>query len=155
MRLIFGDMTKKVNVFNLEQQPRDMDDQAFEVNHIDNLTSEHSKEIELETECEFELESEDFNLDKIVNSAVNWASNIISLNAEPTNLTPLSIESSSSLELKALPTHLKYIYLGGQETLSVIIATHLTASKKRALRQFLENIEKPLVGWWLTLRDWV
>ena len=35
MRLTFGDMTKVVNVFNLGEQPCDMDDQSFEVNLID------------------------------------------------------------------------------------------------------------------------
>jgi len=40
MRLTFGDMTKKVNVFNLEKLPRNMDDQSFKVNLIENLTSE-------------------------------------------------------------------------------------------------------------------
>jgi len=49
-----------------------MNDQSFEVNLIESLTSEHSEEIELEAECKFELESEDFNLDKFVNSAMNW-----------------------------------------------------------------------------------
>ena len=33
---------------------------------IENLTSEHRKEMELETECDFELESDDFNLDQVV-----------------------------------------------------------------------------------------
>ena len=56
MRLTFN-MTKEVNVFNLGRQPRDLDDQFFETNLIENLTSEHSKEIDLEAECEFELES--------------------------------------------------------------------------------------------------
>ena len=41
MRLTFGDMTKKVNVFNLGKHPYDMDDQPFEVNLIENVTSEH------------------------------------------------------------------------------------------------------------------
>ena len=45
MRLSFGDMTKKVNVFNLEKQPEDMDDQTFEENLIENLTSGHSEEL--------------------------------------------------------------------------------------------------------------
>ena len=61
-----------VNIFNLGKQPRDMDDQTFKVNLIKNLTSEHNKEIELKNECEFELEYEDFNLDKIVKSAVRF-----------------------------------------------------------------------------------
>ena len=42
MRLTFGNMTKEVNVFNLGEQPYDMDDQSFEVNLIENLMSEHS-----------------------------------------------------------------------------------------------------------------
>ena len=74
-----------------------MDYQTFEVILIENLTSEHSKKIELETECEFELESEDFNLDQIIDSAVNWTSNPISLNPEPINLSPSSDESSTPL----------------------------------------------------------
>ena len=71
MRLTFGDMTREVNVFNLGKQPRDVEDQTFEVNLIENLTSEYREELELKTECDFELESEDFNLDQIVESAVN------------------------------------------------------------------------------------
>ena len=48
MRLTFGDMTREVNVFNLGKQPRDIEDQTFEVNLIENLTSEHREELELE-----------------------------------------------------------------------------------------------------------
>ena len=117
------DMTKKVNVFNLEKHPYDMGDSPFEINLIEDLTSEHSKEIKLEAECDDECEYEDFKLDEIVNFTIEWASSPSSLNPEPTSLTPLSIESFSSLELKALPKHLKYAYLSEQETLSVIVAS--------------------------------
>jgi len=111
MRLTFGDMTREVNVFNLGKQPLDVEDQTLEVNLIKNLTSEHREEVKLETDCDLELESEDFNLDQIVESAVNWASNPISPNVEPINLTPPSSEPSPSLELKALPGHLStFIY---------------------------------------------
>ena len=92
MRLIFGDMIREVNIFNLGKQPRDVEDQTFEVNLIKNLTSEHREELELKTDCDFELEFEDFNFDQIVESAVNWASNPISLNVEPINLTHPSSE---------------------------------------------------------------
>ena len=105
-------MTREVNVFNLGKQPHEVDDQTFEVNLIENLTSEHREELEVETDCDFELESDDFNLDQVVESAVNWASNPISPNVEPTNLTQPSSELSPSLELKGLPAHLKYVYLG-------------------------------------------
>ena len=70
MRLTFGDMTKEVNVFNLE----DINDQTFEVNSIENLTSEHEENMEIETEAKFDLDTEDFNLDQIVDAAVDWAS---------------------------------------------------------------------------------
>jgi len=72
-----------------------------------------------------ELESDDFNLDQVVESAVDWVSNPISPNVEQINLTPPSSEPSPSLELKALPAHLKYVYVSEQETFPIIIASHL------------------------------
>ena len=59
-------MTREVNVFNLGKQPRDIKDQTFKLKLIENLTSEHREELELEHDCDFKLESEDFNLDQIV-----------------------------------------------------------------------------------------
>ena len=56
-------MTREVNVFNLEKQSRDIEDQTFEVNLIKNITSEHKEELKLKTESEFELESIDFDID--------------------------------------------------------------------------------------------
>ena len=85
MSLTIEDMTREVNVFNLRKQPRNIEDQTFEVTLIENLTSEHREELELETESEFELESMNFNLDQIV---------------EPINLSP-SIKSSHFIELKS------------------------------------------------------
>ena len=126
MRLTFGDMTREVNVFHLEKQPRD----------IENLRSEHGEELESEMEIDFELESDDFNLDQVVDSAVNWASNPISPTMEPTDLTSPSSEPASSLELKALPAHLKYAYLGEQETFPVIIASHLNDGEEKRFERY-------------------
>ena len=133
MRLIFGDMTREVNVFSLGKQPHDIEDQTFEVNLIEDLTNEHSKVIKLEAECDAELESENLKLDEVVNSTIELASSPSSLDPEPTSLTPPSIESSPSLHLKAFPKHLKYAYLAEQETLSVIVASDFTIGKKKAL----------------------
>ena len=107
MRLTFGDMTKEVNVFNLGRQPRDVNDQTFEVNSIENLTSEHQKSMEMDTEAEFDLESEDFNLDQIVDSTVDWASSPSVPHHRIKILDITSNEATPSLELKALPKHLK------------------------------------------------
>jgi len=103
------------------------------------LTSEHREGLELETECDFELESDDFNLDQVVESAVNWASNPISPNVEPTNLNHPSRELFLSLELKALPAYLKYVYLGEQETFPVIIASHLNDGQEEDLKSILRE----------------
>ena len=75
MRLTFGDMTKEINLFHLGKQP-DLDDQSFGVNLIEGLTSEHDKEIEYASDGEFELESDDFNLDQIIESTVECATNV-------------------------------------------------------------------------------
>ena len=42
-------MTKEVNVFNLEKQPRKIKDQKFEVNFIENNCEEESEGIENES----------------------------------------------------------------------------------------------------------
>ena len=139
-------MTREVNVFNLGKQPRDVEDQTFEVNLIENLTSELGEEMKLETECEFGLESDDFNLDQVVDSAVNWASNPISPTMEQTDLTSPTSEPSSSLELKTLPVHLKYAYLGEQETFPVIIVSHLNVREEEDLKAILRKHREPLVG---------
>ena len=47
-----------------------MNNQTFEVNSTENLTSEHEESIEPDTESEFDLESEDFNLDQNIESAM-------------------------------------------------------------------------------------
>ena len=105
--------------------------------------------MELETECDFGLEPDDFNLDQVVDSDVNWASNPISPNMEPTNLTHPSSEHSSSLELKALLGHLKYVYLGEQETFHVIIAFHLNDGQEEDLKAILRKYRKA-IGWTMT-----
>ena len=47
---IHGDMTKEVNDFHLGKQPRDVDDQSFEVNLIEGQTSEYEEELEYESD---------------------------------------------------------------------------------------------------------
>ena len=96
-----------------------------------------------------ELESEDFNLDQAVESAVNWASNPISLNVEPINLTPPSSKPSPSFELKVLPAHLKYVYLDEQETFLVIISSHLNYGQEENLKTILRR-HKKAISWTMT-----
>jgi len=51
-----------------------MNDQTFEVNSTENFTSKHEESMEIDTESKSDLESEDFNFDQIIDSAIDWAS---------------------------------------------------------------------------------
>ena len=127
MCLTFGDMTKEVNVFHLGKQPRDLEDQSFEVNLIEGLTSECEQELEYESDHEFDLESDDFNLHQIIDSTVEWVTNATP--NIPLQEEQLLIDHAPSSKLKALPSHLKYRNLGEKEAFLVIIASHLIEKK--------------------------
>ena len=95
------------------------------------------------------MESEDFSLDEIVNSIIEWASSLSSLDHEPISLTPPPIGSSPFIEIKILPKHLKYAYLGEQETLPVIAASHLTDGQEENLTTVLRK-HRETIGWTMT-----
>jgi len=102
--------------------------------------------MEIDTDSEFDLESEDFNLDQIIDSAVDWASSpsVPHPKTEIPNLP--SNESTPSLEFKALPEYLKYAYLGGKGTLPVIIASHLIKKQEESLMSILRK-HSEAIGW--------
>ena len=60
-----------------------------------------------------------------------------------------SSEPSSSLELKALPAHLKYVYLGEQKTFPIIIASHLNDGQEENLKAILRK-HREVIGWTMT-----
>ena len=60
-----------------------------------------------------------------------------------------SIESSSSLELKLLLSHLKYAYLGQNNTLPVIISSTLDAGQEHSLVDVLGKYRR-VIGWTMT-----
>ncbi|KAH9679769.1 hypothetical protein KPL71_026264 [Citrus sinensis] len=57
-----------------------------------------------------------------------------------------SIESPPSLELKLLPSHLKYAYLGQNNTLHVIISSTLDAGQEQSLIDLLGKYRRA-IGW--------
>ncbi|KAL8095311.1 hypothetical protein AgCh_036685 [Apium graveolens] len=67
------------------------------------------------------------------------------LNKVPKRLKP-SIEEAPTLELKPLPGHLRYAFLGDASTLSVIIASDLSGSDEEKLLRILREF-KLEIGW--------
>jgi len=57
-----------------------------------------------------------------------------------------SVEEAPKLELKALPPHLRYVYLGEENTLPVIIAADLNASQVECLVTVLKKFKRA-IGW--------
>ena len=80
---------------------------------------------------------------------MNWASNRILPNVEPINLTHPSSEPLPPLELKALPAHLKYVYLGEQETFPVIIASYLNDGQEENLK-VIPRKHRKAISWTMT-----
>ena len=62
-----------------------------------------------------------------------------------TTLVP-SIIQAPVLELKLLPTHLKYAYLGDGQTLPIIIASELSLGEEEKLLRVLRD-HKTALGW--------
>ncbi|CAN6711738.1 unnamed protein product [Malus baccata var. baccata] len=67
-----------------------------------------------------------------------------------TNKLLTSVIQPPSLELKPLPSHLKYVFLGEQEMLPVIISSSLTAQEEDKLVRVLREY-RTAIGW--TLAD--
>ena len=93
----------------------------------------------METKSEFNMKSEDFNLYQIIDLTVDRASSLSVPHHRTKILDVTSNESTPSLELKALPEHLKYTYLGGKDTLPVIVASHLTEKQENSLMSILKR----------------
>ncbi|KAM2179008.1 hypothetical protein ACFX1R_034029 [Malus domestica] len=73
----------------------------------------------------------------------------ISISVLTNKLLP-SVVHPPTLELKPLPSHLKYVFLGDDETLPVIISSTLTAQEEDKLVKVLREY-KTAIGW--TLAD--
>lgn len=57
-----------------------------------------------------------------------------------------SVIQAPTLELKPLPEHLEYVYLGEGDTLPIIIAKNLTTLQKQKLICVLKE-NKTVIGW--------
>ncbi|XP_038885996.1 uncharacterized protein LOC120076303 [Benincasa hispida] len=125
-----NDQQVKFNVLNALKYPGDMENCQY----VGELQEEHWHESREESE------EEDFGIGAMLEE------NCVAIQTEPD--WHESREDPPMLELKALLVHLKYVYLGGNNTLPVIISASLSKEKEEALIQILKNNAKAL-GWTL------
>ncbi|CAL8175219.1 unnamed protein product [Prunus armeniaca] len=85
------------------------------------------------------------SMDSYIEVGKRYANQFESL-PPPTNKVLPSIVQAPELELKQLPKHLKYAYLGENETLPVIIASHLEPNDEKKLLRVLKE-HKTAIGW--------
>ncbi|CAL2277581.1 unnamed protein product [Prunus armeniaca] len=85
------------------------------------------------------------SMDSYIEVGKRYANQFESL-PPPTNKVLPSIVQAPELELKELLKHLKYAYLGENETLSVIIASHLEPNDEKKLLRVLKE-HKTAIGW--------
>ncbi|XP_071739034.1 uncharacterized protein [Rutidosis leptorrhynchoides] len=157
MDISFGNRKMRINIFNSLHAPNVHE--CYQVDVIDELVEKHTSHLitkdPVEIFClgdEEDVECEEVKaVELAVASTMDARLPLWTHKYEPlpksidTNMRP-SLESPPTLELKPLPSHLKYAFLGTKGTLPVIIASDLTGVQEKALMEVLHKY-KAAVGW--------
>ncbi|KAL5573651.1 hypothetical protein UlMin_023248 [Ulmus minor] len=161
-----GELTMRVqdehvtfNVFQSMKFPSDMEECSV-ISLADSLVAE-----QLERCCEDSLQStmlDDSNLEDEIEEEWAWIETkqgvgkqkmqfeSLDMSSREFKLPKFSVDESPALELKPLPSHLRYAYLGALSTLPVIISALLTKEQEVQLLEVLKKFKKA-IGW--TLAD--
>jgi hypothetical protein len=130
---------------------QDLVEKVFQVQHIDPMEATLTQSLtKMDIELEFEEVTE--NLTKAVHlleASPKYPSRYTPPfeTLVPTNTTLVpSIVQASNLELKQLPEHLTYAYLGENKTLPVIVAANLSLGEEEKLLRVLRE-HKTTIGW--------
>ena len=138
MTLSFGNMTVNLNIFNVMKGMGDEED-VCEVNMVDYVVQKYLDNVSYDDPLMSCLVSPSWD-EKVTTSeseflhsiiehnevleANGWAPKFEPLPPNEDRVLPLE-ERPPKLELKPLPSHLKYAFLGVDETVSVIISSSL------------------------------
>ena len=154
MEVSFGNMKVKLNVAGAAKHMDEYDD--LECLYVDTINSciescvsllDYGKEMENETT---QLSSGALELTPLCHVTTSEREQFVFKNEALRNLKSEPMKPSSEfppiLELKELPMHLKYAFLGPQNTLPVIIASNLSKEEEKKLLHVLEK-NKKAIGW--------
>uniref|UniRef100_A0A2N9EYS5 RNA-directed DNA polymerase n=1 Tax=Fagus sylvatica TaxID=28930 RepID=A0A2N9EYS5_FAGSY len=128
MKLSFGHMTLEVNIFNIGKQLVE-DDECEVANWVDVVVEDQFHNTYFSDPLESLGGDQDLRSCPKVNSS----------------LLPSSIEIPK-LELKQLPSELKYAFLESGDTFPVVISSKLTVEQEGSLVQLLKK-HKTAIGW--------
>ena len=162
MTLSFGNMTVNLNIFNVIKGIGDEED-VCEVNMVDSVVHKYLDNVSYNDplmSClvspswdEEETTSESEFLHSIIEHnevlEVNgWAPKFEPLPLIEDRALPLE-ERPPKLELKPLPSHLKYAFLGVEETFPIIISSSLELDQEHKLLEILRT-HRTALGWTIT-----
>ncbi|KAL5573532.1 hypothetical protein UlMin_023129 [Ulmus minor] len=156
-----GELTMRVqdekitfNVFQAMKFPNEVEE-CSALSLVDSLVSEKFAEC-----CGSPIQSaacENSDLEEQAELECSWTETRQRIQAEPLDMSSLEFKLPKSsdeeppiLELKPLPSHLRYAYLGEVSTLPVIISAQLTETQEGQLLKVLRKFKKA-IGW--TLAD--
>ncbi|XP_044511506.1 uncharacterized protein LOC123229651 [Mangifera indica] len=135
----------RFNIYEAMRFPSDVNS-VFVVDVIDSLAQqifETLQRIEQKLVVDDRLSDTVYKLEPF--ETTRYDVSYISLPVSNSKLLP-SIVQAPKLELKPLPSHLKYVYLGDNETLPVIISNKLTLLEEEKLIRVLRDY-KEAIGW--------
>ncbi|XP_027183938.1 uncharacterized protein LOC113782233 [Coffea eugenioides] len=122
---------------------------TFELNRGDALEVALAKHLELEATLDVEISDELYRAIEALHSlpplSPRYEFTSLFVSETQPKLLP-SIVQAPELELKPLPKHLKYAFLGDNETLPVIISAHLSPRQEDDLIRLLRDY-KEAIGW--------
>ncbi|KAK8662646.1 hypothetical protein V6N13_024537 [Hibiscus sabdariffa] len=152
-----GDQTMTINVYNTiiymdnGEECNSLQDSISTATTDDiDLCYSNSIQIDeflhLQEEDQEEVDDLPFKEQQIKHSIFRSGMNFESLDFTEFVPPKSSLEIAPVLELKPLPSHLKYVYLGANDTLPVIISSQLSANQELSVVNLLKQYKKAL-GW--------
>ncbi|XP_042479737.1 uncharacterized protein LOC122060691, partial [Macadamia integrifolia] len=131
LRLSFGNQTAEFNMFRIGKQPH----MEEEINMLEDFL-DFSDDLVTNFDIDFDSEFQEC-MDELDDDSDNFFSELLSLHTLMEPLRPLSnsipkhsIVEPPKLDLKELPSNLRYAFLGPDQTLPVIISSNLTSSQE-------------------------
>ena len=159
MTLSFGNMTVNLNIFNVIKEIGDDEDvcevnmkESVVKNYVDHVSHDGPLKsclvspsyVEEVTASELEFLHSIIKHREVM-EANGWAPRFEKLPPVEDRVLP-SEEKPPKLELKPLPSHLKYAFLGVEDTFPVIISYFLESDQENKLLEILRT-HKTAIGW--------